>query len=232
MTVESSSAPYERGLTHLKRSEYPQAVAAFTEAIGLKSEAPNAYVGRGLAYRSLGDEAAALRDEQTARELGGADRCAWDRLVKQAHGRWRGDLRDPAWGREDPLSRDAFLLRQWTWQIHNGGLPQWVANGYGEWTEDLVHAIERVGTSAALAVRSVVCDIAGILVRFPGARESMFRMIAARSLSTGREIELFAELSQCEQRYAYCSRYPGEFAADVEDWLERQAANALRRDSR
>jgi hypothetical protein len=63
--------PYERGMLHLKRGEYDRAVAAFTEAIRLKPEAANAYAGRALAYRSLEDEASALRDEQTVRDLGG-----------------------------------------------------------------------------------------------------------------------------------------------------------------
>src|SRR5215471_9251487 len=77
----ASGTPYERGVAHLKRSEYAQAVAAFTEAIGLEPEAPNAYVGRALAHRSLGDEAAALQDEQAARNLGGPERSTWDRIV-------------------------------------------------------------------------------------------------------------------------------------------------------
>src|SRR5438874_1650568 len=72
---------YERGVAHLKRGEHPQAAAAFTEAIGGDPQSPNAYVGRALAYRSLGDEAAAARDEAAAKDLGGPERSAWDRVV-------------------------------------------------------------------------------------------------------------------------------------------------------
>jgi Domain of unknown function (DUF4419) len=74
--VEAKSAvisPYfERGLAHLKRAEYQDAILSFTEAIKLEPDLPKAYIGRALAYRSLGDEASALRDEQAARERGGA----------------------------------------------------------------------------------------------------------------------------------------------------------------
>jgi hypothetical protein len=58
-------------MAHLKRGDYDRAVVAFTEAIRLKPTAANAYAGRALAYRSLDDEARALRDEQTVRDLGG-----------------------------------------------------------------------------------------------------------------------------------------------------------------
>ena len=57
----SPPGPYDRGVDHLKRAEYAQAIAAFTEAIRLEPDAPNAYVGRALAHRSLGDEARAVR---------------------------------------------------------------------------------------------------------------------------------------------------------------------------
>jgi tetratricopeptide (TPR) repeat protein len=60
---------YERGLTHLKRAEYEEALVAFSEAIRLDPNAANAYAGRALAYRSLEDEASALRDENRVREL-------------------------------------------------------------------------------------------------------------------------------------------------------------------
>jgi tetratricopeptide (TPR) repeat protein len=227
-TPGAAGAAQQRGVAHLKRAEYRQAVEAFTEAIRLDPEAPNGYVGRGLAYRSLGDDAAAHRDEETARALGGPERSAWDRLVKRAYRRWRGDLRDPAWGLEDPLCRDAFLLHQWTWQIYNGGLPQWVANGYGVWAEELAGVAERVGTDAARAVAAVVRDVAGILARWPDAREAMLGMIAAPSVVTGREEELFGELSQCEEEYHRVGHYRAgpSFAADVEEWLEKRAREA------
>jgi hypothetical protein len=225
-TPGSPGGAYERGVAHLKRAEYPRAVAAFTEAIGLDPCSANAYVGRALAHRSLGDEPAAARDEQAARDLGGPERSVWDRLVRRAYRRWRGDLRDPVWAREDPLGRDAFLLRQWTWQIYNGGLPQWVANGFGEWADDLARAAEAVETDAARAVAVIVRDVAAILAGWPGAREAMLRMIATASPVAGREEELFGALSECERRYHRVGRRPGEFVADVEAWLERRASAA------
>ena len=225
---DSYDGAYARGVAHLKRSEYSEAAAAFSEAIECDAEAANAYIGRSLAFRSLGDDLAAARDEQAARERGGPERSDWDRLVKQAQRRWRGDLRDPHWASDDPLSRDAFLLRQWTWQIHNGGLPQWVANGYGEWAGDLARAAEAVGTDAARSVAAIVRDVAGILAGWPGARQAMLQMIAGRSPVTGREEELFNALSACEERYNRAGSRPGKFVADVEAWFEEQFQKAGR----
>jgi hypothetical protein len=223
---EPGASACAHGMAHFKRAEYPEAIAAFTEAIGLDPQMANAYVARGLAYRSVGDDAAAQRDEQAAKALGGPVRSRWDGLVKRAYHRWRANLRDPAWAREDPLSRAAFLLWMWTWQIHNGGLPQWVANGYGEWAEELAVAAEQVGTDATRAVAAIARDVAAVLARLPGARETMFQMIATRSPATGRDDELFRELSRCEERYYREGQYPTgpSFADDVEAWFDRHGA--------
>jgi tetratricopeptide (TPR) repeat protein len=219
--ARSPGPAYERGVAHLKRGEYPQAIAAFTEAVGLDADAANAFVGRALAYRSIGDDAAAVRDEEAARKLGGPERSAWDRLVRQAYRRWGGDLRNPAWKREDPLGRKAVLLHQWVWQIHNGGLPQWVANGYGEWAADLARAVEEVGTDA---VAAIVREVIQILHRWPGARDAMFQMLANPQVVSGEHEELFAALSGCEASYAAGCR---SFATDVEAWVERQLAHEI-----
>src|SRR5262249_30221688 len=152
----SPPGPYDRGVDHLKRAEYAQAIAAFTEAIRLEPDAPNAYVGRALAYRSLGDDSRALDDEQAAQQLGGAERTTWDRLVNRAYRRWHGDLDNPDWRRTDPLSRKATLLHLLTTQIFNGGLGQWIANGYGEWIDDVIEAAEEVGTAAAREVAAIL----------------------------------------------------------------------------
>jgi tetratricopeptide (TPR) repeat protein len=216
-------------MAHLTRSQYPQAITAFTEAIALNpEEAANAYTGRALAYRFLGDDAAALRDRQAADALGGPERSEWDRLVKRAYRRWQADLSDVAWQRDDPLTRDAFLLHQWTWQIYNGGLPQWVANGFGDWAEDLARAADRIGTDSTRIVAEIVRDVARILARHSGARESMFQMIATQSDQTAEEDELFGELSECEERYHRFGACHTEssFATDVEKWLDKQVREA------
>src|SRR5262245_56436940 len=131
------ATPYERGMAHLKRGQYAEAVAEFTEAIRADADAPNAYVGRALAHRSLGEDAAAQRDEQAARKLGGPEATAWDRLVNRAYQRLKGDLshasRNEFYRRLEPLQRQAVLLWELNSQILNGGMPQWVANGYGAW---------------------------------------------------------------------------------------------------
>jgi hypothetical protein len=71
MTAQSPDSAYEQGLAYLKRAEYEAAVSAFTEVIRAIPKAANAYAGRALASRSLGDESGAIRDEQITRELGG-----------------------------------------------------------------------------------------------------------------------------------------------------------------
>jgi tetratricopeptide (TPR) repeat protein len=220
----SSRSPYERGMAHLKRGDYPQAIAEFNEAIRLDPEAPNAHLGRALTYRSLGDEAAAVRDEEAARKLGGPEQSAWDRLVNRANRRWRGDLRDPDWRLSDPISRNAVLLRHWTWQIFNGGLPQWVANGHGEWADDLARAAEDVGTNSARELAAIVRDVARVLNKWPAAPEAMFRIITTHAEATDQETEIFEALSQCEERYRHIE---SSFEADAEAWLERQAGKSL-----
>jgi len=72
--VDPSSARYDRALTHLKKREYEQAVSEFTEVIRLAPSDPKAYVGRALAYRSLGEEVNALADESAAKALGTVER--------------------------------------------------------------------------------------------------------------------------------------------------------------
>jgi hypothetical protein len=221
-TTELPQSAYEQGLSHLRGGKYAEAVQAFTEAVNIDPEEANAYVGRALAYRSLGNDAAAVQDEQVARALGGPVRSAWDRLVREAFRRWKGDLRDPAWGQRDAVGRNAFLLHQWTWQIYNGGVVQWVANGYGEWAEDLARASESVGTLAARQVATIVRDVAGILARRPDAREAMFQMITGDAVARDAEEDLFGALSECEERYIRAGSHPGEFVADIEAWFERR----------
>ena len=184
---------------------------------------PNAYVGRSLAYNFMGDETASLKDKETAQSLGGAERSAWDRLVNRANRRWQGNLSDKSWKDEDPLSHKAVLLHQWVGQIFNGGLPQWVANGYGAWVEELAQAAQQVGTDGTRAVARVIRDVAGVLTRWPGARESMFRMLTVQTQLTKSEDDLFEALSQCEADY---HRVGTHFSANVEAWFEEQAKKA------
>jgi tetratricopeptide (TPR) repeat protein len=216
----SPATPYEQGVAHMKRGEYALAITAFTEAIRLEPDAPNGFAGRSLAYTLLGDEAAALQDKEAAKELGGPERSAWDRLVNRANRRWRGDLSNLEWRQVDPLTYKATLLRVWVGQIFNGGLPQWVANGYGQWIDDLARAADEVGTPATRAVAAVIREVASVLVKWPRARESMFGMIASQAELTKNEHELFEALARCEGNY---DRVGQSFSANVEEWFEGQA---------
>jgi tetratricopeptide (TPR) repeat protein len=69
---------FERGLAHVKRAEYQDALFSFTEAIKLEPDLPKPYIGRALAFRSLGDEASALRDEHAARQREQAQQAPLD----------------------------------------------------------------------------------------------------------------------------------------------------------
>ena len=60
---------YDLGVRYLTEGEYEEAILAFAAAIEIDPKRPEAYVGRGDAYRQLGDLASAEQDYQTAWEL-------------------------------------------------------------------------------------------------------------------------------------------------------------------
>ena len=211
---QPSAAAYERGLAHLKKSEYAEAIAAFTEAILLEADAPNAYAGRALAYRSLGDEANAAADERRAKELGGVERGPWQRLVNRAYQRVRtGDLRHVDRGefyrRLDSPHREAVLLWELNAQVVNGGFPQWVFNGYSAWINDVIAAVRQIGTAAAKELEKLLEKVS-ILANQHLASEQ------------AREENLSNLLENTDRYYAVM----GEFGDDVEEWLDAQLQDA------
>jgi tetratricopeptide (TPR) repeat protein len=64
-----ASAHYFLGKSYREMGELDQAVTALTKSIQLALDVPLAYEDRARAYRSLGDEARAVKDERKAREL-------------------------------------------------------------------------------------------------------------------------------------------------------------------
>ncbi|HJZ94059.1 MAG TPA: serine/threonine-protein kinase [Gemmataceae bacterium] len=62
----SEEAYYQRGGAHLNKRMYREAVADLTEAIRLKADYAMAYRDRAAAYRGLGQDALAERDEKAA----------------------------------------------------------------------------------------------------------------------------------------------------------------------
>ena len=60
---------YNRGVAYFNKGEYDQAIADCTEAIRLHPQNPSFYLSRAKAYRALGDDAKATKDEEKAREL-------------------------------------------------------------------------------------------------------------------------------------------------------------------
>jgi tetratricopeptide (TPR) repeat protein len=200
---------YDRAAAQLFQGLNAEALAGFNEAIRLDPDAPNAYIGRAIARRRLGDEAGALRDEEAAQELGGPEKTAWDRLVNRAYQRLKRDLlnvsRDEFYRRLDPLSRKAVLLSELNRQILNGGLAQWVANGYAHWIVDVIEAARAIGTDNARHVASALEDLSQIL-RIDGLDLD--------------EDEAFRRLSECEGRYFEVQM---QFVRDVEARLEAES---------
>jgi hypothetical protein len=206
-----------RGVEHLKRSEYGQAVAAFTEAIHLDLGAPNAYAGRALAYRGLGDDAQAARDEQTVRELGGTERTPLERFVRGVLRRWKWDLGSPKWRASDPLSRKAVMLYLLNAQILNGGLHQWLANGYGEWVDEVAEAAREVGTDAAREVAAMLEDLSRGLKVGPAGDGRLEEAPQHGGRPAPRDVLADEQIGACEDRFY---QVQSQFVHDLEEWLD------------
>jgi tetratricopeptide (TPR) repeat protein len=214
---DASAPPHKRGVAHLLRGEYPQAAEAFTEAIQLDPDAPNPYIGRAIAYRRLQKMSDAIHDEKKAQELGGAEETAWDRLVNRARLRWRWDFDNPDWPRVDPLSRNAVLLAMLSRQINNGGLRQWIANGYTRWIDDVIAAAREVGTESSAEVVAILEVVARHLDA--GTISADVRDDDTPDLE-GEDASL-TEFYQCEDRYF---KVQMQFVPDLETWLEEKCA--------
>jgi hypothetical protein len=195
------------------------AIVAFTEAIGLDPDAPNPYIGRAMAHRRLGHDDAAAADEEKAREPGGPERDPWERLCNRSRRRWRWDFDDLAWKQTDPLSRNAVLLNLLNAQILNGGLRQWVANGYARWIEDVIAAASAIGSSSTGQVAGILSDLAAQLeVEPPNEDEWIEEQVEGRDEP---EDEFALDpLAGLEDRYYYVQ---SQFVKDVRQWFESQA---------
>jgi tetratricopeptide (TPR) repeat protein len=209
LPIPAFASHYDRALAHLKKGEYEPAIAAYTEAIQLDPQAPNAYLGRALAYRSVGDEANAVRDERTAKELGGAEGSMWARLVNRAYQLWKGDrqaTKTEFYQGLHPLQRKAVLLWDLNRQVFNGGFPQWLQNGYGAWIEEIIDTLKGIGTDAARQVQEIV--------------EGVSRQ-ANEDLKSEAESDanLGVLLDYTDRYYAVAPA----FGDDVEAWVEEQS---------
>jgi hypothetical protein len=221
-TPDFSQTPYRRGVAHLMNFEHELAIAEFTEAFRLEPDAPNAYIGRAMAYRRRGNNSAARDDEEQAKRLGGAERNAWERLYNRAHRRWRGEFDDPRWKREEPLSRNAVLLDKLTGQIHNGGLHQWIANGYWRWIEDVITAAREINTDTAREVAAMLEDLS------PHLDPELLRDDGWDEEEIDDDDEIVEEDDHAvEQLGAFEDRYyrlQMQFVEDVTEWFEKAAA--------
>jgi tetratricopeptide (TPR) repeat protein len=201
------TARYDLATAHLKQGGYEQAVAEYTVAIRLDPKSPNAHLGRALAYRSLGDEDNALQDERAARELGGAEQSTWGRLVNRAYQLWRTDRqasRTEFYQGLHPIQRNAVQLWDLNSQVFNGGFPQWLANGFGAWIEEIIDSVRQIGTKSAKAVQSILEGVARL------DRECKTQDEADQNMG--------GLLEYTDRYYAVAS----DFADDVEVWLEEQ----------
>ena len=197
----------DRATGHLKKGEYEQAVAEYTQAIRLDPNAPNPRVGRALAYRSLGDEDNARADERAAKELGGAEQSTWGRLANRAYQLWRTDpqaSRIEFYQGLHPLQRKAVQLWDLNSQVFNGGFPQWIANGFGHWIAEVIESVKHIGSKRARAVQSILEGVARLPV------ECDTQEVADDNVG--------GLLEYTDRYYAVAP----EFADDVETWLEDQ----------
>jgi tetratricopeptide (TPR) repeat protein len=207
-TDVSLAACYDDAMAHLKKGEYQQAIAEFTQVVRLDPDGPNGYAGRAVAYRALGDEAKAARDEDTAKELGGIEKTIWARLVNRAYQRARtGDLcqadRGEFYRRLDPVQREAVLLWELNSQVVNGGFPQWVFNGYAVWINDVIAAVEQIGTAAAKILHKILEDVS---------------LLAHQRIESDQQREEnLSKLLECTNGYYAVM---GEFGRDVDIWLD------------
>ncbi len=215
-------APHERGIALYKRGEHARAIEALTKAIELDPHFPNSYLLRAVCYRRLDNLPAAIDDEQRAEVLGGPEKTAWDRLVNRSRHRWQWDFDNPDWRRTDPLSRKAVLFRSFVGQIYNGGLRQWIANGYGRWIDDLIDAVREVDTPATREVAAMLEELSRDLAEMP-LDDGWEADDDVEDLDDGLEQEddSVAMIFEYESRY---TRVESQFDQDVEDWLERNAA--------
>jgi len=225
---ESSSAPlpaapFARGNALLFRAgDAVGAIEAYTQAIELDPLYPNAYLGRAVAHRRLGHFAAALEDEKQAEQLGGPEKSAWDRLVNRSRHRWHWDFDNLDWKRTDPLSRQAVLFSTLIRQIVNGGLPQWVFNGYWRWIDDLIEAAREVDTPATRELADILDELSRQLAVEPAAGGSVTEDDSqGDAASDEQRDELLVMLLEFEERYHRCE---SAFVEDVERWIEEKAA--------
>jgi hypothetical protein len=239
------ATPHERGAACIKSRDWTGALAAFSEAIEKDPLYPNSYLGRAVAHRRLDNLAAALEDEKKAEELGGPENSAWDRLANRSRHRWHWDFDNPEWQRVDPLSRKAALLHTLVLQIYNGGLPQWFANGYWRWIDDVVLASREVDTAATREVAAMLEDISRGLSLEEGIPDDYFWggvAVEATDPSTVTDDErtdddasakcngaseepddLLNRIFSHENRY-YEVEF--QFREDVENWFEQEATNS------
>jgi tetratricopeptide (TPR) repeat protein len=221
---------YDRGVAYHRKGEYAQAIAAYTEAIRVDPDAPNAYVRRSLSYRALGDDPRANEDDRSARQLGGPERTAWEILVNRSRLRWGWDLDDMTWRQTYPLSYKAVLLDKLNGQILNGGLRQWVANGYGRWIDDLILAAKEVDTEATREVAALLEELAPHL-EFLTWDTDFFEddtleegmqggESVAEDETLGEDCDALNMLGFFEDRFY---RVQSEFVTDVVLWLEGKA---------
>jgi tetratricopeptide (TPR) repeat protein len=211
------SAAHQRGFEHYKKAKYEEAIVDFTEAIKIDPEAPRSYIARALCYRRVDQLTAALQDEQTAEELGGPERSLWDMIVNRSRRRWHFDFSNPGWTEADPLSRKAILLRTLDGQILNGGLFQWIANGYGRWVDDVIEAARDVGTDASREVAALLEELSLHLEDLDVNPEWQEQEIEEGHDDLEENDEDMELLFACENRYFSVQ---SQFTSDVVKWLE------------
>jgi hypothetical protein len=236
---------YDRAVAFLKSGQYREAIEEFTSAIEIDPNSPNSYVGRALAHRSLGNEVDAASDEQMAQRLGGVETSTWSRLCNRAYQRMKTDPADGMQGKLskraefyqqlDPLSRKAVLLGDFHLQVMNGGIQQWIANGYSAWIRDLMGVVAQIGTNPALAMLAVLRDVGAVIAdmeknpqvrELGGASSCLFAMLFHQMPNVSAKDawleEWLERIYSLNDRFFECE---ADFCVDANMWFDTQASH-------
>lgn len=108
----------------------------------------------------------------------------WEKLVKEAYDKWPNNARYKkfVFGL-DRLPKIAVLFANLNYQVENGGISQWIDNGYSDLREDLFYALQTLGTELAGQIEEKIkdfwaeyCDDDGMIIEddqtLPGAEDA------------------------------------------------------------
>jgi len=129
--------------------------------------------------------------------------------VNRAYQLWKSDrqaTRTEFYQGLHPLQRKAVQLWELNGQVVNGGFPQWLQNGFGAWTNEIIDTLKQIGTDGAREVQ-VILEGVSILANKHSTTDA------------DSEHDLGGLLEYTDRYYAVASA----FGDDVEAWIDEQS---------